>query len=89
MSGNGPIDAKFLKGLTYKTSEAKKSKDDNGKEKTAFIPVERALKPEDVLGWKDRGNTVVIVAKDGRKYRIEKEVGDAPKGKKGGDSGAV
>ena len=83
------INAKFLRGLTYKTSEAKKSKDDNGKEKTAFIPVERALKPEDVLDWKDRGDAVVIVAKDGRKYRVETDAGDAPKGKKGGDGGAT
>lgn len=84
MAGNGPIDARLLKGLTYRTSEVKKTKDDNGKEKRSWTPVERALKPEDVLDWKDRGGTVVIVAKDGRKYRVEK----AAEGKKGGKDGA-
>ena len=83
MAGNGSIDAKLLKGLTYRTSEVKKTKDDNGKDKKTWMPVERPLKPEDVLDWKDRGGTVVIVAKDGRKYRVEKEA----EGKKGGKAG--
>lgn len=84
----GTIDAKWLKGLTYKTSEAKKVKDDNGKTKTSWIPVERALKPDDVLAVKDKGATVVIVAKDGRKHGVEKEAAETAKGKKGGDGGA-
>lgn len=89
MSGNGPIDAKLLKGLTFKTAEIRETKDENsGKPIKKSLPVERALKPADVLDWKDLGDTVVIVAKDGRKYRVEKEAGDAPKGKKGGDGGA-
>lgn len=90
MAGNEPINAKWLRGLKFKTSEGRVAVDENGKKKTKFIPVERALKPEDVLDWKDVGNAVVIVAKDGQKHRVEKEEPD-PKGKtaKGGDAGAA
>lgn len=61
------FDAKWLKGLRYSTTEVQ------GKGKDAKrVPVSRPLKEDDVLGWKVRGNEVVIVAADGKKYRVEK-----------------
>lgn len=67
------IDAKLLEGLTFSTSEGKKIKKD-GKDKTQYIPVERPLKPDDVLDWKDLGDySVSIVTKDGQKYRVQKK----------------
>jgi hypothetical protein len=82
------INAELLKGLTFKTSEVRKVKDENGRAKTSFVSVARPLKPDDVLDWKDCSGKIVIVAKDGRKYTVETE--EAPKGKaaKGGDGGA-
>lgn len=84
------ISVKLLKGLKFRTSDGREVVDENGKKKTKFIPVERALKPDDVLDWKDKGDAVVIVAKDGQKHRVSKEALEAPKGKaKGGDDGAA
>ncbi len=89
------IIGKLLKGLKFRTSEGREIVDENGKKKTKFIPIERALKPGDVLSWKDKGDVVVIVAKDGTKHTVAKEAAeDAAKGKagketKGGDDGAA
>lgn len=85
------IDAKWLRGLKFKTSEGREVADEGGKKKTKYIPVERALKPDDVLSWKDRGDAVVIVAGDGSKHTVAKDAEGAPKGKqtKGGDEGAA
>lgn len=65
------IDAKYLKGLKFRTSEAKKVKE-NGADKTKYIPVERDLTQDDVLDWKDNGDSVTIVTKDGQKYGVSK-----------------
>lgn len=65
------LDSKWLKGLTFKTAEEKKFKED-GKETTRMVPVERALQVGDVLDWKDNGETVVIVTADGQKYEVGK-----------------
>lgn len=76
------IDPKYLKGLKYKTSEAKEEKGENGRKKRTFVKVERALKPEDILSWADQGDAVVLVTADGQKLTVAKE----PEGKKkGGD----
>jgi len=66
------IDVKLLEGLTFRTSEPKKVKKD-GVEKTQYIPVERPLKPDDVLDWKDMVEDVIVVVKDGKKHRIPKD----------------
>lgn len=65
------IDSKYLKGLKFRTSESKKVKE-GGAEKTRFFPVERDLTQDDVLDWKDNGDSVVIVTKDGQKYNVSK-----------------
>lgn len=74
MAEGKSIDAKFLDGLTFSTSEAKKVKKD-GQEKTQYIPVERPLRPGDVIDWKDLGDSVTIVTADGKKYSVDKKKG--------------
>lgn len=65
------IDGKFLKGLTFRSSKPVK-----GEEGTKHQPIERALKPADVLDWLDKGDTVVIVTADGRKYQVDKKAAE-------------
>ena len=62
------IDKKYLEGLVFKSSKAKKG--DNG---TVHTPTERPLTPADVLDWRDNGKELVIVAADGQKYRVAKD----------------
>lgn len=66
------LDPKLLKGLKYKTSDVKEV-EENGRKVKKFIPTERALKIEDVLSWRDAGDSVVIVTADGKKHQVEKE----------------
>lgn len=66
------IDKKLLAGLKFRTSEAVEVKGEDGRPGKKFIPKERALKPEDVLDWKDAGGSVVIVTADGQKYTVSK-----------------
>lgn len=74
------IDAKLLEGLTFTGSEGKTAEKDGRKVKKN-IPFERPLAPEDVLDFKEVGDTVVIVAKDGRKHTVKKNgETDQPKG---------
>ena len=63
-----PIDAKYLKGLVYRSSEPRKTE-----EGTRHVPTERELAPGDVLDWKDNGATVTIVTGDGQKHVVEKK----------------
>ena len=88
------INSKLLRGLRFRTSEPKTSQDENGVKKTRHYPMDRALRPDDVLDWKDKGDKVVIVTNDGQKYTVAKEPADekAKGGKsaeKGGDAGAA
>ncbi len=68
------IDVKWLKGLVFRTSERKQPKG----EAARHVPVERKLRPSDVLAWEDRGETIVIVAGDGSKYVVDKTTVDKP-----------
>jgi urease accessory protein UreE len=65
------IDKKYLAGLKFSTSK-EQEKDENGKKRIVHIPVVRAMTPDDVLDWKEVGSEIVIVAKDGKKYRVPK-----------------
>jgi len=69
----------YLKGLTFRTNKAVEMKDENGKPvlvggkpRMTYIPVERELREEDVLNVREADGELVIVTKDGRKYRVEK-----------------
>ncbi len=66
-----PIDARYLKGLKFHSAESKTVVEDGRKVKK-FMPTERPLEPEDVLSWKDKGDSVVIVTADGRKVTVSK-----------------
>lgn len=63
-----PIPEMYLDGLSFRTSRPKAG--ENGK--TVNIPVERALRADDVLSWRDTGATVTIVVADGQKYTVDK-----------------
>jgi len=69
------IDKKFLAGLTFRTSNAKKVQGEDGT-KVQHVPVERPLKPADVLDWVEKDDTVVIVAADGRKHEVSKKAAE-------------
>ncbi len=79
------FDNRWLKGITFKTAESKKGKDENGRAVTRNTPVERPAEPGDVLAWKDNGDNVGIVMKDGRKYSVAKKggAGAGTEGEKG------
>lgn len=62
------VEQKQLEGLVYRTSKVIKG--DDGKKK--YIPVERALKLDDLLAESDKGDSFVVVTKDGRKHVIAK-----------------
>lgn len=76
-----PIDAKYLKGLVYQSSEPRKTEDG-----TRHVPTSRDLEPADVLNWKDNGATVTIVTADGRKHVVDKKGADKAPDKSAGDS---
>jgi hypothetical protein len=67
---------KHLKGLKFKTSE-KKEIVEEGQKKTRYLPIERALKLDDLLSQRDDGATFHIVTKDGRKYDVPKDAKNA------------
>jgi len=66
------IDGKWLKGLLFRTSERKQPKG----EAARHVPVERKLRPSDVLDWRDTGETLVIVTADGRKHIVDKKAAE-------------
>lgn len=65
------LDPKYLKGLTFTTSQAKKIKGEDG-EKTKWTPVERDLTLDDVLDWNETDDSVTLVTADGKKYVVKK-----------------
>jgi len=72
------IDPKFLKGLKFHGAEPKVVEKD-GRKVNQNIPFERPLKEADVLDFKDAGDTVIIVTKDGRKYTVDKNAREEEK----------
>ena len=71
------VEQKHLEGLTYRTSKSVKGED----RKKKYIPVERALTVDDLLAQRDKGDSFVVVTKDGRKHVIAKA---SAKGEKAG-----
>lgn len=69
------FDKKWLEGLKFKTSEPREVKGEDGRPGKQHIPKERALRQEDILSWKDNGNSVVLVTADGQKYTVSKAKG--------------
>ncbi|MBN2427109.1 MAG: hypothetical protein JXK94_02105 [Deltaproteobacteria bacterium] len=57
------IDEKYLKGLKFHY----------GKPKVVHEPKERDLEPRDVLDWQEKGDTIVLVTADGRKYTVPRK----------------
>lgn len=68
-----PVPAKYLKGLSYNGAKHEEVFDKKlGKKKMVHTPFERPLAPGDVMDWKDNGEVIVIVAKDGKKHEVNK-----------------
>jgi hypothetical protein len=72
------LDAKYLEGLTFSGSKPVKVKKD-GADKIDNQKFERSLTADDVLDWKDAGDSVVIISKDGKKYNVIKKKPKAEK----------
>ena len=68
---NEEIEKKYLAGLNF--HGAKPGTAEGGDRHQAF---ERPLTPADVLAWIDRGDRVVLTAKDGRKHVVMKKAGE-------------
>jgi hypothetical protein len=67
------IDKKYLAGLTYSGSKAKEVKEEGQPKRTIYIPFDRQAEPGDVLDWKDLGDSISVVMKDGKKYSVAKK----------------
>ena len=65
------IDKKYLDGLKYRASKTKKVEKD-GRKVTTYEATERNLREEDVLAWRDNGQSVTIVTADGQKVEVRK-----------------
>lgn len=72
MADEKKLDPKYLKGLKFRNSEGKAVEED-GRKMMKYSPAERALRPDDVLDWKDYGDRVVIVTADGQKATVLKK----------------
>jgi urease accessory protein UreE len=68
------FDPKWLEGLSFSFAE-KTMIEKDGRKTLHAVPKKRPLKEEDMLDWKDNGETVVIVTKDGKKYTVKKKGG--------------
>lgn len=67
------IPEKYLKGLVFNGATHEEVFDKKlDKKKTVHTPFERPLKAADVLSWKDAGDVVSIVTKDGKKHEVKK-----------------
>lgn len=64
------IKKEWLAGLTYRFADVKTVKDD-GRPVKRSVPVERPLKAEDVIGVRECGDRVILVAADGRKHEVD------------------
>jgi len=78
----GKFDQKWLEEIDINTKEKlvfyeteKTMVEKNGRKTLQAIRKSRPLKEEDVLNWKDYGDKVVIVTKNGKKYTIKKKGG--------------
>ena len=70
------VEEKYLKGLTF-TGATSKEVEKDGKKRVKWTAFERPMKAEDVLAFADKGSSVVIVGKDGRKHIVSKSAAKA------------
>lgn len=71
------LDAKWLTGLVFKTSALHEEREGGKKDgrviSKEWRKIDRPLTVSDILDWRDNGDSVVIVAGDGRKYAVAKK----------------
>ena len=68
----GEFDKKWLDGLSMNGSTEKQAKSESGRVTRKYTPYERPARIADVLSWSESGDTIVIVLKNGKKYRVTK-----------------
>lgn len=74
------IDPALLEGLTHRSNKVTKQKDEeSGRIKEVSTATEGPLKPEHVLDYVDKGDSIVIVTTDGRKHVVAKKAAKADK----------
>lgn len=61
---------KYLKGIVIRNNKQIEGSNKHIK----YEAITKAATPEDVLDWKDCGNTISIVTKDGKKYSVPKDI---------------
>jgi tRNA(Leu) C34 or U34 (ribose-2'-O)-methylase TrmL len=66
------FDPKWLEGLVFHYAD-KKMVEKNGRKTLQAIAMQRPLKEEDVMSWKDYEDRVVIATNDGKKYTVKKK----------------
>jgi hypothetical protein len=85
------IEQRQLEGLVFRTSKRKDFVED-GRKKVVTVPVERALRPGDILAQTEHDSFTRIVTKDGKKYDIPRSKSKPGKGKESpkgsGDAGS-
>jgi len=84
------VEQKHLAGLTFRTSEKKKVRGDDGSISEKYVVVERKLTVADIIAQTDNGGSFTIVTGDGKKYQLPKTPakgtgGEAAAGKPAGD----
>ena len=67
------VNEKYLKGLTFTGAEEKKVTEEDGRKVKKYIPFERPLTAGDLLSVTERGDSIVLVTKDGRKHVVSKD----------------
>ena len=65
------LDPKLLEGLLFDYVEKTESMKD-GRKVVQYIPRKRPLTEADILSWRDKGDTVVVVTGNGKKLSLKK-----------------
>jgi hypothetical protein len=65
------IDEALLKGISFTGANQEKQKDpESGRTRIVSTPFKRQATADDVLSFREDGSDMVIVLKDGMKYRV-------------------
>lgn len=62
----------WLKGLVFTGANKEEAKKEDGRKRIQYTPFKRPLTEADIVDWRDKGDSVVIVAADGKKYTVKK-----------------
>jgi hypothetical protein len=66
------LNPEWLKGLVFTGANKEETKKEDGRRHVQYTPFKRPATEADVNNWADKGDTVVIVLNDGKKYTVKK-----------------